>query len=66
MHCAIGMMADTMLDSNRTRRWTDGVCDPLDTDGTLEAMVRFVTAGFCTAANESALAARIQETTQAA
>lgn len=61
VHCAIGMMADTMLDSNRTRRWTDGACDPLDTDGTLEAMLRFVAA-----ANESAFVARIQETTQAA
>ena len=65
MHCAIGMMADTMLDSNRTRRWTDGASDPLDTDGTLEAMVQFVTASFCAVAKESALDARIKETTQA-
>ncbi len=66
MHFAIGVMVHTMLDSNRTRQWTDQACDPLDTRGTLEAMVRFVAAGFRTAATDVALAARIQETTPAA
>ena len=45
MHFAIGVMVHTMLDSDRARRWTEGECDPLDAQGTLEAMVRFVSAG---------------------
>ena len=66
MYFAVGVMVHTMLDSNRTRQWTAGACDPLDTDGTLDAMVRFVAAGFRATAKGSTLAAGIQETTQAA
>lgn len=66
MHFAIGVMVHTMLDSNRTRQWTDGACDPADVGGTLEAMVRFVAAGFRAEAERSTLAARAEEKTQAA
>lgn len=66
LHFAVGVMVHTMLDSNRTRQWTAGACDPLDTEGTLDAMVRFVAAGFRTAAKDSAQAAGIQGTPQAA
>ncbi len=45
MHFALGVMVHTMLDSDRTRRWTAGSCDPSDTEATLGAMVRFVAAG---------------------
>lgn len=66
MHFAVGVMVHTMLDSNRTRQWTAGACDPLDTEGTLNAMVRFVAAGFRAATKDSSRAAGIQGTTQAA
>ena len=66
MHFAIGVMVHTMLDSNRTRQWTAGACDPLDTEGTLDAMVRFVAAGLRAAAKDSAQAVGVQGTSQAA
>ncbi len=46
MHFAIGVMVHTMLDPDRTREWTDGACDPANTESTLESMVKFVAAGF--------------------
>ncbi len=46
MHFALGVMVHTMLDSNRTRKWTDGACDPANTESMLEDMVRFASAGF--------------------
>ena len=45
MHFAIGVMVHTMLDSDRTKKWTEGACDPSDTEATLEAIVSFVAAG---------------------
>ena len=46
LHFGIGVMVHTLLDSNRTRQWTDDACDPSDIGGTLDAMVSFVAAGF--------------------
>ncbi len=65
MHFAIGVMVHTMLDSNRTRKLTDGACDPSNMDVTLEAMVRFVAAGFRAEAADGDISQRIQETTRA-
>lgn len=45
IHFAIGAMVHTMLDSDRLRAWTGCRCDPSNTQRTLEAMVRFVSAG---------------------
>ena len=45
MHFAVGVMVHTMLDSNNTKKWTEGACDPADTEATLEAIVSFVAAG---------------------
>ncbi len=45
MHFAIGVMVHTMLDSDHTKRFTAGACDPSDTQTTLDAMVGFVAAG---------------------
>ena len=61
MHFAMGVMVHTMLDSSRTRQWTEGACDPSDTAGTLEAMVGFVAAGFRAKAQDSTRAERIEE-----
>ena len=59
-------MVDGMLDSILARRGTDGACDPLDTDGTLEAMVRFVATGFGARAKDVALSARLRKPTHVA
>ncbi len=45
MHFSIGVMVHTMLDSDRTKKWTEGACDPSDTEATLAAVVSFVAAG---------------------
>lgn len=66
MQFRIGVIVHGMLDSILARRGTDGACDPLDTDGTLEAMVRFVAAGFGAKAKDVALAARLREPTHVA
>lgn len=42
---SVGVMVHTMMDSDRIRRWTHGICDPADVDGTIDAMVRFSSAG---------------------
>ena len=69
MQFAIGVMVHTMLDSNRARQWTEGACDPLDTGGTLQAMVSFVAAGFRARAHDGSRAeptAQVKEETEAA
>ena len=42
---SVGAMVHTMMDSDRIRRWTHGICDPTDVEGTIDAMVRFTSAG---------------------
>lgn len=45
IHFSVGVMVHTMMDSDRIRRWTQGLCDPTDVQGTIDAMVRFAAAG---------------------
>lgn len=45
VHFAIGAMVHTMMDSDRIRRWTQGLCDPANVEETVNAMVRFASAG---------------------
>ena len=45
VHFAVGAMIHTMLDSERLKRFTDGVCDPADVETAIEEMVRFSAAG---------------------
>jgi len=42
---SVGVMVHTMMDSDRSRRWIRGICDPADVDGTIDAMIRFSAAG---------------------
>ncbi len=63
MHFAIGVMVHTMLDSDRTRNWTAGACDPANMESTLQSMVGFAAAGFRADAPEGARSARTHETT---
>ncbi len=54
VHFAVGAMVHTMMDSDRIRRWTQGLCDPVNVEETVDAMVRFAAAGLnapATAAN---------------
>ena len=50
VHFAVGAMVHTMMDSDRIRKWTRGLCDPTDVEGTLDSMVRFTAAGMKAAA----------------
>ena len=45
MHFAIGVMVHVLLDSDRTKKWTAGVCDLSDAEATLGAIVSFAAAG---------------------
>ena len=45
LHFLVGAMAHTMADSERIRRVSNGVCDPDDTEGTINRLVVFLTAG---------------------
>ncbi len=45
IHFAVGAMVHTMMDSDRIRRWTQGLCDPAHVEETIDAMVRFTAAG---------------------
>ncbi len=45
VHFAVGAMVHTMMDSDRIRRWTHGLCDPTHVEETIDAMVRFASAG---------------------
>jgi AcrR family transcriptional regulator len=61
LHFTAGAMIHTMLDSERIRRYSQGVCDPSDSEGVIERMVRFAAAGMRAAvardmAEESAVA----------
>jgi AcrR family transcriptional regulator len=45
-HFAVGAMVHTMCDSDRLRMISQGVCDPLEVEDTIERMVQFTAAGF--------------------
>lgn len=66
MQFRIGVMVHGMLDSILARRGTNGACDPLGTDESLEATVQFVAAGLGASTKDVALAAQVREPTQAA
>lgn len=48
VHFAVGVMAHTLLDSERLRRISGGACDPSDVGGVVERMVNFAAAGMKT------------------
>ncbi len=45
VHFSVGAMIYTMTESERLKRFSDGLCDPADTEGVIERMVRFCAAG---------------------
>ena len=45
VHFAVGAMVHTMMDSDRIRRWTQGLCDTTRVEETIDHMVRFASAG---------------------
>ncbi|MCH7625194.1 MAG: hypothetical protein IIC83_04655 [Chloroflexi bacterium] len=54
VHFSVGAMIHTMLDSERIKRFSNGLCDPSDADGTIERMVRFCAAGLRAEIDEAA------------
>ena len=50
LHFLVGAMAHTMADAERLRVFSEGVCDPDDTEGTISRLVRFLAAGMRTKA----------------
>ena len=45
LHFAIGAMVHTMIESDKVKKFSGGLCDPSDADATIERMVRFAAAG---------------------
>ena len=45
LHFLVGAMAHTMADAERLGQYSDGLCDPNDTEGTIRRLVTFLTAG---------------------
>jgi AcrR family transcriptional regulator len=45
IHFCVGAMIHTMSDSERLKRFSSGMCDPSDTEATIERMVQFCSAG---------------------
>lgn len=45
IHFCVGAMIHTMSDSERLKRFSNGMCDPSDTEATIERMVQFCAAG---------------------
>jgi AcrR family transcriptional regulator len=45
IHFCVGAMIHTMSDSERLKRFSKGMCDPSDTEATIERMVQFCAAG---------------------
>jgi AcrR family transcriptional regulator len=45
IHFCVGAMIHTMSDSDRLKRFSNGMCDPSDTEATIERMVQFCAAG---------------------
>ena len=45
IHFCVGAMIHTMSDSDRLKRFSNGMCDPSDTEATIEQMVQFCAAG---------------------
>ena len=45
LHFLVGAMAHTMADAERLRNFSGGLCDPDDTEGTIQKLVIFLAAG---------------------
>jgi hypothetical protein len=45
IHFCVGAMIHTMSDSEKLKRFSNGICDPSDTEVAIEQMVRFCAAG---------------------
>lgn len=45
VHFAVGAMVHTMMESEKLKRFSGGLCDPSDADRAIERMVRFSAAG---------------------
>ena len=45
LHFLVGAMAHTMADAERLGRFSEGLCDPDDTEGTIRRLVAFLNAG---------------------
>ena len=45
LHFLVGAMAHTMADAERLRKFSEGACDPDDTEGTIQKLVTFLAAG---------------------
>lgn len=54
IHFAAGAMIHTLMDSNRLKRFSRGLCDPGDTDAAVDRLVRFCAAGMRAAVSEGA------------
>ena len=46
LHFLVGSMAHTMADSERIRLISGGMCDPDDTEGTVQCLVTFLCGGY--------------------
>lgn len=44
-HFAVGAMVHTMMESDKLKRFSGGMCDPANTDEVIDRMVRFTAAG---------------------
>ena len=64
MHFAIGVMVHVLLDSDRTKNWTEGACDLSDTEAMLGALVSFAAAGMRAGQPTGSRARRGQQTAQ--
>ncbi len=53
VHFSVGAMIHTMTDSEKIRRFSNGLCDPSDTEQTIDQMVRFCAAGMRAEAAET-------------
>jgi len=52
-HFAVGTMVHTMMESDKLKRFSGGMCDPANTDEVISCMVRFSAAGMRALAAEN-------------
>ena len=56
-HFSVGAMVHTMMEGEKLQRFSGGLCDPSDTERTIERMVRYAAAGMRALAAENSGAA---------
>lgn len=61
VHFSVGAMIHTMLDSEKIKRYSNGLCDPSDGDATIERMIRFCAAGLRAEVSEDVLEVKTEE-----